>query len=255
MTRLLNQLKGTLLIMRIVALLCLSLLLAGCPNLGGNNTARVTGDYAATIKKVGLLSLVDDKINVSYLTASAQESFFSRGELPGWDIDAQVAGIMMPNLKRKGFEVVPIARNEALLGLYDSDFSYAKTDRIHEQLATIAKDLGLDMVVVVARHVDTDRVTKTNQKIRGYGVQKAYGSDAFAYGSIYVEAYDTRKFFVVGKATGFQSAPLPEGLWQSSFETAKGTVTVPAEIQDALRKILQKVVGDAVAIAAQEAGV
>ncbi len=241
--------------MRIIAALLLSLLLTGCPTMGGNNVARVTTDYAATVKKVGLLSLVDDKINISYLTASAQESFFSRAILPGWNIDAEVTGIMTPKLKRKGFEVIPIPRNEELLGLYDSDFSYAKTERIHEQLAGIAQQLGLDLVIVVARQVDSDHVTKTNQKIRGYGLQKAFDSGAFAYGSIYVEAYDTRKFFVVGQATGFQSAPLPEGLWQSAFESAKGTVTIPDEIHDAVLKVLRKVVGDAVAIAAQEAGV
>ena len=241
--------------MRIPALLALCLLLNACMNLGGNNVARVTTDYAATVKKVGLLCLVDDQINVSYLTSSAQESFFSRAALPGWDVSAQVSGIMTPNMKRKGFEVIPIARSDELLGLYDSDFSYAKTERIHEQLATIAKAQGLDMVVVVARNVDADRVTKTNQKIRGYGLQKAFDTGAFAYGSIYVEAYDTRKFFVVGKATGFQSVPLPDGLWQGSFETAKGTATIPAETQDEITKVLKKVVGDAVAIAAQEAGV
>lgn len=241
--------------MRIAALLALSLLLAGCLNPGSSNVARVTTDYAATVKKVGLLSLVDDRANVSYLTSSAQESFFSRATLPGWDIDAQVAAVMTPNMKRKGFEVVPIARSESLLGLYDSDFSVARTDLIHDQLATIAKDLGLDMVVVVARQVDQDRVTRTNQKIRGYGLQKAFDSAAYAYASIYVEAYDTRKFFVVGKATGFQSTPLPEGVWQGSFETSKGEVTIPAEAQDAVVKVLKKVVGDAIAIAAQEAGV
>lgn len=241
--------------MRVLIVLVLSLLLCGCPNLGGNNVARVTADYSATVKKVGLLLLVDDKVNVSYLTASAQESFLSRAELPGWNVDEQVAAVMLPKLKRKGYEVVPIARSAALLSVYDSDFSYAKVERIHDQLADIARNLGLDMVVVVARNVDMDRVTNTNQKVRGYGIQKAFDTGAFAYGSIYVEAYDTRKFFVVGKATGFQSAPLPQGLWQSDFESAKGTVTVPSEIYEALRKVLQKVLGDAVAIAAQEAGV
>lgn len=128
--------------MRLVALLLLCVFLTGCPSVGGNNVARVSTDYAATVKKVGLLSLVDDKVNVSYLTSSAQESFFSRATLPGWDIDALVAGIMTPNLKRKGYEVIPIARSDALLGLYDSDFSYANTERIHEQLADIASQQG-----------------------------------------------------------------------------------------------------------------
>ena len=241
--------------MRIVAVLCLSLLLTGCPTVGGNNVARVTTDYAATVKKVGLLSLVDDQINISYLTASAQESFFSRATLAGWNIDAQVAGIMTPKLKRKGFEVISIPRSKELLSVYDSDFSYAMTERIHAQLANIGKELGLDLVIVVARHVDADRVTETNQKIRSYGLQKAVDSAAFAYGSIYVEAYDTHKLFVVGKATGFQSAALPAGVWQSAFESAKGTVTIPDDIHAAVLKLLQKVVGDAVAIAAQEAGV
>ena len=241
--------------MRIAVLFTLSLLLGGCLNIGGNNVARVTTDYAATVKKVGLLSLVDDQINISYLTSSAQESFFSRASVPGWDIDAQVTATLTPNMKRKGFDVVPIPRSDSLLKLYDSDFGYARTERIHEQLATIAKDLGLDMVVVVARNVDEDRVTKTNQKIRGYGLQKAFDTSAFVYGSIYVEAYDTRKFFVVGKATGFQVAPLPDALWHGSFETSKGAITLPADVTDEILKLMKKVVGDAIAIAAQEAGV
>ena len=60
---------------------------------------------------------------------------------------------------------------------------------------------------------------------------------------------------MVGKATGFQSAALPAGVWQSAFESAKGTVTIPDDIHAAVLKLLQKVVGDAVAIAAQEAGI
>lgn len=97
-------------------------------------------------------------------------------------------------------------------------------------------------------------MTKTDQKIRGYGLQKAFDTAAFAYGSVAVEAYDNAQPFVVGKATGFQMAPLPEGLWQSSYETAKGTVSIPADSQSAVFKLLKKVVSDAVAIAAQEAG-
>ena len=241
--------------MRILALLCLSLLLTGCPMLGSNNVARVTPDYAAGVKKVGLLSLVDEMVNVSYLTASAQESFFSRASLPGWTVDELVLSIVTPHLTRKGMQVVPLTRNAELLSLYDSDFSVAKTERIHERLAALAQESGLDMIVLVCRNVDIDRVTKTNQKLRGYGLQKAFNSAAFAYGSIYVEAYDTRKFFVVGKATGFQSQQLPDGVWQTAFETAKGSVALPADIQEGVTKALKKVVGDAVAIAAQEAGV
>ena len=149
----------------------------------------------------------------------------------------------------------PWARSAEVLSLYDSDFGVAKTERIHAHLATLAQELGLDMIVVVCRNVDIDRATKTNQKLRGYGLQKAVDSAAFAYASIYVEAYDTRKFFVVGKATGFQSQQLPDGIWQTAFETAKGKVALPVEIQEVVSKVLRKVVGDAVAIAAQEAGV
>ena len=240
---------------RLFPLVALVLLLAGCPSLGGNNVSRVSSDYATTVKKVGLLSLLDEQVNVSYLTSSAQESFFSRARMAGWDIDAQVENLIGTKLRRRGMTVVPLARSAELMQAYDSDFGYARTERIHEKLDALGQQLGLDMVVLVARNNDRDRVTDTVQNIRGYGLQKAFDTGPFAYATIYVEAYDTRKNFVVGKAAGFQSAPLDPALWQPSFETTKGEITLPASIADEVSKVLKKVLYDAIAIAAQEAGV
>lgn len=241
--------------LRLLLLTVLTLLLAGCPTLGGNSVARVSGDYAASVKKAGLLSLLDDRIYVSYLTTSAQESFFSQATLGGWDIDQQVMKTVGAKLQRRGMTVVPIARTAALMKAYDSDFGYARTERIHAELDALGAELGLDMVVLVARNNDSDRVTHTVQNIRGYGLQKAFDTGPFAYATIYVEAYDTRQHFVVGRASGFQSAPLPPELWQPSFETSKGDISLPASIHDGVGQVLRKVLYDAIAIAAQESGV
>lgn len=241
--------------LRFILLAALTLVLAGCPTLGGNNVARVSSDYTKSVKKAGLLSLLDDRIYVSYLTSSAQESFFSQAPLGGWDIDQQVLKTIGGKLERRGMTVVPIARTTALMKAYDSDFGYARTERIHAELDTLGAELGLDMVVLVARNNESDKVTDTVQNIRGYGLQKAFDTGPFAYATIYVEAYDTRQHFVVGRASGFQSAPLPPELWQQSFETSRGDITLPASIHDGVGAVLRKVLYDAIAIAAQEAGI
>jgi hypothetical protein len=215
----------------------------------------MSSDYAAQVKKVGLLSLVDLEPNISYLTTSAQESFFSRATLPGWDADAIVQRVLGGNLKRRRFEVIPIARSAELLAVYESDWSYPRVEAIHADLYARGAELGLDVIVVVCRHVEADLATKTNQKLRGYGLQKAFDTGPFAYAAVYVEALDIKKQFVVGRADGFQVAPLPETAWSSEFEHTRGTLPIAESARATIVELLSRIFGDAVAVAAQEAGV
>jgi hypothetical protein len=237
---------------RCAALLPLLVLAACFANTG---VARVTADYAATVRKVGLVSLIDAQPNLSHLTSSAMESTFALAALPGWDADALVRTVAGQRLGRKGYEVVHLPADDALRALYDSDRGYPRTERIHEAVYALGAAHGLDMIVLVCRQVGADEVTGTNQMIRGYGLQRAFDGAPKAYALVYVEAVDTRKRFVVGKAAALQQAPLSMAAWQPGFESARGTVPVDPAHREEVAGLLRKVLSEAIAVAAQEAGI
>ena len=239
--------------MRIIIALGALLLFTGCP-INQPNVARVSTDYAAAVKKVGLISLVDLRPNISYLTSSALESNFATAELSGWNADSVVMKQLTAQLQHKGFQVMPLPRSAALLKIYESDRSYAHSELIQAELAELGEQHGLDMIVIVCRHVGSDLATKTNQKIRGYGLQKATDTDPVVYADMYVEAVDVRKHFVVGKAGGFQSMPLSASAWQREFESAHGVLPIASAAHDEVLALMTKVVSTAAAVAAQEAG-
>lgn len=233
-----------------LALACL--IAGGCAMDSGQ--ARVTPEYTLTVKKVGVMSLVDPLPNLSYLRSSALESNFAQLAVPGWNADALVDEVLQGRLKRKGFDVINVAPDERVRAAYGSDWGFPASEPLHAAVYDLGAALGLDMIVVVCRQVESDLVTGTNQNIRGYGLQKAFDTGPYAYAVVFVEALDIRRRFTIGAAQGEQHGPLAPEIWQPEFETAKGELAVPPVHQATVRDTLQRLLVSAVGVAIQEAG-
>ncbi len=227
--------------------------LTGC--LLNTSQPRMTADHAARITKVGVLSLVNPQPYISYLSTSAMESKFSSTVLEGWDADALVYEKVGARLRRKGYEVTRIRRDDSFLGIAESKWGYRDTGEIHERIYQAGAVKGLDMVVVVYPNVTDDYVTQTNQNIRGYGFQKAFDTGVFAYAAIAIEAIDVKGKFVVGRASGRQVAPLAESVWRPSYETGSGVQAIRESHRTTLFDSLLVLLTNAIGIAAQESGI
>ena len=85
-------------------------------------------------------------------------------------------------------------------------------------------------------------------------MQKAWDTDAFVYGTIYVEVYDTSRNFVAGQASGQQVAAAAEGLWSNKFESNKGPIAVSGDQAEQFKAQLKTILSNAIGVAAQEVG-
>lgn len=233
------------------ALLCV-LSLSACLN----NTAqsRINSDYAATVKNVGVVSLLDPKLNISYLGTSAQESVQNKVAPSGWNADRVALEVVVPRLKRTGYVTRPLARNAAMEKARNSDWRSPLADSVAAAAYALGEANQLDMVVVVQGQVDEDFVTDTNQKVRGYGLQQAFDSEPFIYATVFVEAYDIKKRFAVGRAGGHLVEPAPAGLWDPAFATRGQAPTLSEAQRAAIAEPVEQVLRTAIGIAAQEAG-
>jgi len=227
--------------------------LTGC--LLNTSQSRMTAEHAARITKVGVLSLVNRQPHISYLSTSAMESKFSSTVLEGWDADALVYEKVGARLRRKGFEVIRIRRDDSSLGIAESKWGYRDTGEIHKRVYQAGAAKGLDMVVVVYPDIAQDYVTHTNQNIRGYGFQKAFDTGVFAYAAIAIEAIDVKRQFVVGRASGRQVAPLTESVWRPRYETGSGVQAIRESHRTTVFDSLSVLLTNALGIAAQESGI
>lgn len=216
----------------------------------------MTPEQATQLKAVGVISLLNPQPHINYLSTSALESNFGTTVLEGWEVDRVVFDELASRFKRKGFKVARIARDDPMLELSESDseWGYVNTKHIHERLYNVGMENNLDMLVVVYPNVSTDWVTKTNQNIRGYGLQKAFDSKAFAYASVFFEAIDIKNGFIAGKSDGLQFELLDAGIWKPEFETAGGPQMLDEHRQVTVKHVMTTLLKQAIGSAARESG-
>ncbi len=230
----------------------LGITLTGC--FGDAKLARVSSDYAANIKSVGVVSLLSPGVNISHLGTSALESHFATVIPADWNSDRLVYDALIPRFQRKGYTVRELPRSPVLASARESDWRAPSGDNsVAEAVYALGESAGLDMVVVVQAQVSEDFVTGTNQKVRGYGLQQAFDTGPFLYATLLVEAYDIKKRFRVARAEANQVQPAAAGLWDPHYASARGTVTVSDARGAALSAALDKLVRETLGIAMQEA--
>lgn len=230
----------------------LACLLGGC--LLNATAPRVSADHAATIKRVGVLSLLEPVPAVNYLSTSAQESSFAAATLDGWQPARLVHERVGSRLRSRGFEVVAITPSPQLIEVHDPGAVYPQTDSVNAQLYEEGVRLGVDMIVIAYPQVSEDFVTGTNQNVRGYGIQRAFDTGPFAYANVYIEAIDVKRRFVAAKSQGRQSRPLDPAMWQAAWEARAQRAAIPPDQHAAFVTVLTEQLGTALGVATQEAG-
>jgi hypothetical protein len=233
-------------------LLLLCLPLCGC--FLATSDSRITSEYANTVKTVGVVSLLASNPKISFLSTSAMDSRFSSAVLEGWNSDALVHATLLPRLERKGYTVRAMTRNSELAAAQAEDWRAPQGDSVAEAIYAAGAAGNFDMVVVVQAQVREDFVTDTNQKVRAFGLQKAFDTEPFLYTTVYVEAYEIKRRFVVGRAEGNQIAAAPAGLWNPIFETTADEYPLTGSGAQILVDALAAQLTTAVGVAAQEAG-
>lgn len=228
------------------------LLLSAC--LGSTTDVRVTSEYAQQVKRIGVVSLLHRQPHVSALESSALESHFGDAELAGWDVDRLVRDLVVPRLERKGFTVQVLGADGALAAARAEDWRAPEAKPVAEAAYAAGSAAGVDTVVVIQPMVSSDFVTATNQKVRGYGIQRAFDTDAFVYATLSVEAYDVKRRFVVGRAEGRQVEAAAADAWIAPYDAIDGPVAVSGAAADALRTQLTRVLGITIGVGMQEVG-
>jgi hypothetical protein len=237
--------------LRAVAL-SVTVLLAGC--FGSTTQVRVTSEYTQQVKTVGVVSLLHPWPHVSHLKSSAMESEFGDAVLAGWNAEALVRQHVVPRLQRKGFTVTMLEARGALAAARDSDWRAPEADSIAEAAYAAGAAAGVDTLIVVQPELSADFVTDTNQKVRGYGIQRAFDSEPFVYAALFVEAYDIKRRFVVGRAEGRLAEPAAAGAWIAPYDTIDGRLEVDGAAATALGEQLARLLGNTVGAGLQEVG-
>ena len=147
----------------IVLALCLPIVgINGC-FLTNNSRQPVSQDYIAQIQTVGLISLLPQQANISYLESSAMESHFSNAVIDGWDPETIVIENFISRLKRKNLNTKTLDVASGLEALKNSDWNKPTTDSIAERIYALGDKEAVDMILVIRPNVQKDAVTKTKQ--------------------------------------------------------------------------------------------
>ena len=238
----------------IVLALCLPIVgINGC-FLTNSSRQPVSQDYIAQIQMVGLISLLPRHPNISYLESSAMESRFSNAVVDGWNPETLVMENFISRLKRKNLSAKILDVPAELESFKSSDWNKPTTDSIAEQIYTLGDKQNVDMILVIRPNVERDAVTKTNQNIRGFGIQRAFDTSAFVYASIHLETFDVKRKFSVGRASALQAELALEGLWKQRFFSGADRHIIKEGDTDRFQRQMSRVLNEAVGIAAREIG-
>ena len=152
-----------MLVLRAILPLFALCLLPAC--VAGTADTRVSGDYAALVEQVGVISLLHPHPHVNLLGSSALESRFRSAQVPGWTIDRLAQAQIKARLERRGLQARSIARDGAFATAYAADWRAPAADTSIAAAAYAAgAAAGLDVVVVVQAALVPDFVTDTHQR-------------------------------------------------------------------------------------------
>lgn len=218
------------------------------------NEVRMSNEHAQFIKKVGVISLLDEHPNIHYAAQEPKDIIDRRGLIKGWQINQEVAEHIVGRLKQKGFNARTLPTEDSLRAVYDSSWARPETARIHAQLYEIGARAGVDMLVVIYRQRVSEFISKGRENVRGYGIFKTHRIEPHLYAAVYVEAIDVNKKYVLGQSNGQKAEKLENDFWDLGFEQGKSPVLLPFAANEDAGKDLSELVKLAALLAAQEAG-
>jgi hypothetical protein len=247
--------------MKRLVLLAITLGLTGCLsktlgiNLGGDGV-RMTPEHVQSIKTAGVVSFIAPQPQVHFVASSFKESNIETVVFDGWDATATVTDLLEARLRQKGFKVVSIDAGIPQTAAYTSSASFALPKQVRERLVAAGRAHGVDMLVVVYRQLVKDFLTKSSQNVISYGLYKRHSeSETYAYAAVHIEALNTKKGFLMGKADATVKIELDDSAWQQNFETEEGPLKLSPVRADLVREKVLEALSTSIMIAAQEAGI
>lgn len=226
-------------------------LLAGCLT---SNDVRMTSEHAQFIDKVGVISLLDEHANVHYAAQEPKDIIDRKALIKDWPINAVISEHVAQRLQQKGYKTRVINVNAKELPTYDNSWARANTLGLHPKLYEIGAAAGVDMLVVVYRERVAEFISKSRDRLRGYGVFKSHRLEPHLYAAVYVEALNVEKQYVLGKASGQQAKKLLGDDWRDGFEPGKSPILLPFTGSEPQAQELLELIKLASLLAAQEAG-
>ena len=159
---------------------CAIVLLAACsrPALGAGS--EIDPVALQGIKKVGIVSLLPEVLEVNYVGNLAFDNFHYYGPVEWWNINGYVTSALAAQLKqRERFELKELSYNRAALRRRNEEANFLKPflEVIQPDLAALATAQGVDAVFVILPG-------GTNGALCGNGCIGGYGNSGFGIYSV-----------------------------------------------------------------------
>ena len=237
--------------MKILLTLLLSIALSACLT---SNDVRMSSEHAQFIEKVGVISVLDEHANIHYAAQEPKDIIDRRAHIEGWQINRVVGQHIVERMAQKGFKARLLNIDEQALAPYDNSWARPNTEMLRPKLYEIGAAAGVDMLVVVYRQRVSEFISKSREKLRGYGIFKTHRLEPHLYAAVHVEALDINKKFVLGSADGMQAIKWEDNSWYIGFKPGKAPVALPFKATAPQADELRELIKLASLLAAQEAG-
>ena len=238
--------------MRILLITFFSLFLSACLL---SNDVRMSSEHAQFIDKVGVISVLDDYAVIHYAAQEPKDIIDRRALIDGWNINTDVGNHIVQRLTQKGFKARLLDVDVETLAPYDNSWARPNTETLRPRLFEIGEAAGVDMLVIIYRQRVSEFISKSREKLRGYGVFKTHRLEPHLYAAVHVEALDVNKKFLLGNADGEQAIKLVESNWDAGFAPGKAPIKLPFDSAEPPAEELRELIKLASTLAAQEAGV
>lgn len=204
--------------MRVIVVAFLVFVLSGCETFG----TRIADEQLAGINKVGLVSLVDDRVSYNYVGLTVFNNKDTLYPFPGLNIDDYIITNISSALRRANprVEVIPI----------DVDFDEYKAAYMHQEsigaldvnrfaelISQKASDLGLAHVIVASR--DSIQFDEAPVGVNGFGLRKRVGQEEIgSFVLIKFQLIDLSSRLEIAKARAFERDRESDFEWLEPFD-------------------------------------
>lgn len=232
---------------RILSIILICIMLSSCIY----TQVKLSDTDLKNIRKVGLVSLLPEDINLHYVGVTVFNNTYNRADISGFDANKIAAEVGKNDLKKSGIEVVELKGQKGWIkSLYRNSYSSPNKDAIQSELEKLARSADVSHMVVIYSNPVQDRIAGSAEFNSGYGIFKRVVRPPAAYSSISVDIAEIVPFKYLISSGAFTMRSLPQSLWHSEYEDDnKEKVRIPNNqnkiISDSINETLRESVSNA----------
>lgn len=233
--------------LRWTMLAALAVVLSACASM----PATVPHDLQAKIKRVGVVSLVENEMHAYFkvgpvlrerVGATVRESYLGPAVLGRWLLNRRLAAATG---KALGPRYVPLRYDLAKLTTkaFKSDPEHMNLDAIKQDLRRIANG-RVDTIIIVTTTGSTTRVVGRRVWLRGYGFYRQSvqpGAPTVDYAAVRLTVVDAKTMEPLADRSAFASRRLPTSLWDINVTTI--TPKQSKALREHVGSLLEQTVG------------